>query len=145
MVELITTTCMLVASVGLFVYWFRYTCLLMLRAETAHNYASDLAMAHGLGIVHVQSQLNTDQVGDLHGLHAALERDYAIMQTLLTTGADAQSQLQNRMLRVYYHAAQACYSASRSLSATAARQALEEMATVVAHFANVAGEAAAAA
>ena len=145
MVELVTTVSLLVASVGLFLYWFRYTCLLILSARTAHDFASDLAPAYGLRIIEIQSRLNADQAGDLAGLHAALERDYAIVQKLLTHSADTQSLIQNRMLGLYYQTAQISYTVSRSFSTSAASRALEEMAAVVAHFANAAAEAAAAA
>ena len=139
MVELITTILLLAGSIVLFLYWFRYTCLLILSARTAYDYARDFHL------VDVQEQLNADQAGDLAGLHAALEHDYAIVQTLLNHVADEQSALQNRMLGLYYRTARICYAVSRSFSTSAARRALEEMATVVSHFANAAGEAAAAA
>jgi predicted RecB family endonuclease len=145
MVELITTILLLAGSIVLLLYWFRYTCLLMLSARTAHDYARDLAPAYGLQIVDVQDQLNTSQAGDLARLHAALEHDYAIVQTLLNHGVDQQSRLQNQMLGLYYRTARVWYAASGSFSPSAARRALEEMATVVAHLANTAGEAAAAA
>ena len=145
MVELITTILLLAGSTGLLLYWFRYTCLLILSARTAHDYALDLAPAYGLHIVDVQDQLSAHQAGDLAGLYAALERDYAIVQKLLTHSADTQSLIQNRMLGLYYQTAQISYTVSRSFSTSAASRALEEMAIVVAHFANAAGEAAAAA
>ncbi len=145
MLELIITCAVTVGSVLLFAYWFRYTCLLILSAKTAYDYAGDLALANGLRIVAVQSQLQTDQAVDLAGVHAALEGDYALIQALLKGTAGEQSILENRMLEIHYRINQAWYGISRSVSATAARQALQEMSMVVAHFANVAGEVAAAA
>jgi hypothetical protein len=145
MVELIITCAISVGSVLLFGYWFRYTCLLILSAKTAHDFAGDLALANGLSVIAVQSQLQTDQNVDLAGLHAALERDYALIQSLLNGVAGDQSILENRMLQIHYQISQFCYGISRSFSPTAARQALQEMSMVVAHFANVAGEVSAAA
>jgi hypothetical protein len=52
-IEAITTVVITAGSVLLFAYWFRYTCLLILSAKTAHDYAGDLALAKGLRIVEV--------------------------------------------------------------------------------------------
>jgi hypothetical protein len=144
-IEAITTVVFTAGSVLLFVYWFRYTCLLILSAKTAHDYAGDLALAKGLRIIEVQSQLRTDRAVDLVGLHAALERDYALIQSLLKRATGEQSVLENRTLQIHYRTNQVWYGITRSFSATAARQALKGMSMVVAHFANVAGEVAAAA
>jgi hypothetical protein len=142
-IEAIITVGITVGSVLLFAYWFRYTCLLILSAKTAHDYAGDLALAKGLRIVEVQSQLRTDRAVDLAGLHAALERDYALIQSLLKRAPGQQSILENGMLQIHYRTNQVWYGIARAFSATAARQALEEMSLVVAHFANVVGEVAA--
>ena len=144
MIEAIATVVITAGSVLLFAYWFRYTCLLILSAKTAHDYAGDLALAKGLRVVEVQSQLRTDRAVDLVGLHAALERDYALIQSLLKGAVAEQSILEHRVLQIHYRTNQVWFGISRSFSATAARQALEEMSLVVAHFANVAGEVAAA-
>ena len=144
MIEAITTVVITAGSVLLFAYWFRYSCLLILSAKTACDYTADLALAKGLRIVEVRSQLRTDQAVDLAGLHAALARDYALIQSLLKRAAGEQSILENRMLQIHYRTNQVWYGITRAFSATAARHALEEMSLVVAHFANVAGEVAAA-
>jgi hypothetical protein len=143
-IEAIATVVITAGSVLLFAYWFRYTCLLILSAKTAHDYAGDLALAKGLRVVEVQSQLRTDRAVDLVGLHAALERDYALIQSLLKGAVAEQSILEHRVLQIHYRTNQVWFGISRSFSATAARQALEEMSLVVAHFANVVGEVAAA-
>jgi hypothetical protein len=141
-VEQITTGIITAGSVLLFAYWFRYTCLLILSAKTARDYAADLVQATGLRVLEVQSRLRADQTIDLAELHAALERDYSFIQSL-SHGTGEQSTLENRMLRIHYSISHASYSISRYVSATAARSALQEMSTVVMHFANVAGENAA--
>jgi hypothetical protein len=144
MIDLITTIALTVGSVVLFLYWFRYSCLLILNAEKANEYACALASTHGLHFVEVQSRLAASQPAELDKLRGALDRDYAVIQRLLS-GVEQESRLQNWMLGLYYQAAQSTFKLSRSLSPRAARQALEQMETVVAYFANVAGEAAAAA
>ena len=145
MIEKFTTMLITSGSVLLFAYWFRYTCLLILNAKTPHNYAADIVRARGLGVVEVQSQLRANRSVDLAVLHAALERDYALIQSLLKRPAREQSILENRMLLIHYRSIQVWYRISRFLSATAALQALNEMSLVVVHFANVAGQEAGAA
>ena len=104
-----------------------------------------MVRARGLGVVEVQSQLRANRSVDLAVLHAALERDYALIQSLLKRPAREQSILENRMLLIHYRSIQVWYRISRSMSATAALQALNEMSLVVVHFANVAGQEAGAA
>ncbi len=144
MIETITTVLITSGSVLLFAYWFRYTCLLILNAKTPHNHAADLVRARGLRIVEVQSQLRANRSVDLAVLYAALERDYALIQSLLKRPAREQSILENRMLLIHYRIIQVWYRISRSLSSTVALQALNEMSLVVVHLANVAGQEAAA-
>jgi hypothetical protein len=139
--ELITTIAITAGSVALFLYWFRYTCMLILTAQSAHDYAGSLAETKGLEFPNVQAQLRTNANRDLDNLYRALDRDYAVIRPLLeTSGTDA---VQARMLGLYYQTLRACYTATRAFSPSATRRALDEMATVIAHFANVAGEAAA--
>ena len=140
MMEQITTGIITTGSVLMFAYWFRYTCLLILSAKTPCDYAADLVQATGLRVVEVQSKLRTDRTIDLAELHAALELDYSLIQSLLQRAMGEQAILENRMLQIHYRINHIWYRISRVLSATAARQALDEMSMVVMHFANIAGE-----
>ena len=145
MIETIITVFITSGSVLLFAYWFRYTCILILNAKTPHNYAADLVRARRLRVVEVQSQIRANRSVDLSVLHAALERDYTLIQSLLDRSVGEQWMLENRMLLIHYRIIQFWYRISRPLSARAALQALNEMSAVVIHFANVAGQEAAAA
>jgi len=82
--------------------------------------------------------LRTDRTIDLAELHAALELD-SLIQSLLQRAMGEQAKLENRMLQIHYRINH-IYRTSRVLSATAARQALDEMSMVVMDFANIAGE-----
>jgi hypothetical protein len=147
MVELIATICITVSSAVLFGYWFRYTSLLILSAKTTRDYAGEVAMANQLSFLTVQSQLRT-QALELDPLQKALDRDYAIVTYLLehVSGASAvEEALEKRMLKIDYRLMRAWYRVSRNFSSEAARNALEEMSQVVAHFANTTGARAAAA
>jgi len=142
MIELITTVLITVSSVLLFGYWFRYTCLLILSAKTTRDFAAQVATANQLGFLEVQTQLRASAT-NLDQLRDALDRDYSVLSGLLKHAGDSSSEgssLENRMLALNYRVMRAWYSASSSFSPAAARQALEEMSMVVAHFANSMGQ-----
>ncbi len=145
MLEFAVTVVLTVGSALLFGYWFRYTCLLILSAKTARDYAREVATANQLSFLQVQAQLREDAV-ELDALHASLARDYDVVTYLLKHAAHSsneESPLEARMLEMNYRLNSAWYQVSRRFSASAARQALEEMSLVVGHFANVMGERAA--
>ena len=142
MIELITTLIITTSSAALFAYWFRYTCMLILSAKTSRDYALSVAQANQLSFVEVQSTLR-ESSADLDVLKDALDRDYKVLTYLLKHASNHSSgdtAIEDRMLQVNYKLMQVWYGASRRLSPVAARRALDEMSTVVAHFANAMGE-----
>jgi hypothetical protein len=141
MVELVATILIIVSSALLFVYWFRYTCLLILSAKTSREYGSKFARENGLDFLEVQSQLREGTSADFERLHAALDRDYSLISNLLKRSGDVG--IEKRMLDIDYRLIGTWYRMTRGFSPTAARRALEEMSLVVAHFANAMGEQAA--
>jgi hypothetical protein len=142
MIELITTAVIIASSGLLFVYWFRYSCLLMLHTRTARDYSTEIAMANQLSFANVQAQLS-QAAADLGGLRASLDQDYAVVMRLMEQASAGQAGIEQKMLAIHYRLMGAWYSVGTHFSPTAARQALEEMSLVVAHFANSIGEAAA--
>jgi hypothetical protein len=142
MIELIATVVITISSVALFAYWFRYTCLLILSAKTARDYAADVASANQLGFVAVQAQLQAESP-DLDRLRAALDNDYRVVRQLLKhmhNSAEGQSAIEIQMLAINYRLMGSWYQVTRHLSSSTAARALDEMAMVVAHFANQMGE-----
>jgi hypothetical protein len=142
MFELAVTIIIAAGSVALLGYWFRYTCLLIVSAKTAEDYAGEVAAANQLSFLNVQSCLHQSAGTDLVGLHGALERDYALLTYLLKNAQSKTEEfsIETSMLAAHYRAMNAWYRVSRNFSAETARGALEDMAMVVAHFANVMGE-----
>jgi hypothetical protein len=141
--ELAVTVTIVAGSALLFVYWFRYTCLLILSAKTACDYAADVAAANQLNFLDVQTRLREGSMAELDPLHTALERDYHLITYLLknaTQSGAEDSSLEVKMLEMYYGLMGAWYRVSRTFSTAAARSALEQMSVVVEHFANVMGE-----
>jgi hypothetical protein len=146
MLELLSTVVITLSSVGLFGYWFRYTCLLILSTKTAQDYAGAVARANQLGFMEVRTALGSLQANDsnIDRLRDALDRDYAVLSDLLKyTGSMGESSLETKMLEANYKVLRGWYQMSRRFSPAAAARALDEMSQVVAHFANIMGEAAA--
>ena len=143
MFQLAVTAIIAAGSVLLFAYWFRYTCLLIVSAKTALDYAGGVAEDNKLNFLSVQSSLNARKTIDLDRLHTALERDYALLTYLLKNASKSspeESSIETRMLELNYRLMRAWYQASRRFSTEMACHALEEMSLVVAHVANVMGE-----
>ena len=130
-------------SLVLFVYWFRYTCLLILSAKTTKDYAGEVAAANQLSFPEVQEQVKDASSDRLDHLRQSLNRDYAVITYLLRHANEFEAvgtSIEQRMLRVDYHLMKVWYHLTRRISVERARQALEEMSTVVAYFANSMGE-----
>jgi hypothetical protein len=141
MIELVVTAVFTASSILLLAYWFRYTCLLIMSAKTTRDYAVSVATANQLGFLDVQAQL-CEAAPDLDPLKAALDRDYKVLTYLLKHAANGAEEgaIEKRMLEIDYRVMSAWYSVSRRFSQSAASHAIEEMALVVAHFANAMGE-----
>jgi hypothetical protein len=116
-------------SFVLVLYWFRYSCILMLRNSSLESESAGA----------VDSQFSCRQVkellrGDtqLDGLERALERDYRLVTYLIehAAGLDLNS-LEDRLLVLDYRVMQWYYRATRSAAPERARYALREMADVL--------------
>ena len=112
-------------------------------ALTTRDYASQFAVANHLSFLDVQSELR-DRSPDFDRMSNLLDRDYATVLRMVEQANSGQARLEQQMLSAYYRVSRAWFRMSRRFSTQAAWQALEEMSMVVSHFANAAGEAAAA-
>ncbi len=129
-------------SLVLFVYWFRYTCLLILSAKTTKDYAGEVAKANQLSFPQVQNQLR-GQLSEYGPLHALLDRDFQLLTYLLRHAAKFELggySAEERMLMVDYRIMKAWYSLVGNLWPLQAKYALSEMSDIVGHFANALGE-----
>ncbi len=136
-------------SSALFVYWFRYTCMLILSTKSGKDYAKHVATANHLSFLDTREQLSAaaDHTrAPLDGLHRSLDRDYRLVSYLLRHAAGYQSggiSLEHYLLRLDYKLMSAWYRLVRKVSSSLARGALLEMATIVSHLANNMGRRAA--
>lgn len=126
-------------SAVLFVYWFRYTCLLILSSRPTRDFARVAARQFDLAFVEVQTSL-ADGVPDLAALHAKLDKDYAAINRVIHNYKVRVDAVEGIMLRVHFKAMRAVYALTHRLAPKQARAALVQMADTIAHFAGVAGE-----
>lgn len=145
MISVILSALVIVFSLALFLYWFRYSCILILRTRTASDFSSSLASGSPLTFDQIQRELESGSTGvDLETFRRCLEHDYELISSLLARApgiAEHFSQLEQLMLQADYKVMQAWDTASRRLLRQPSRRAIAEMSAIVAFFANVAGEA----
>ena len=123
-------------SVVLFVYWFRYSCLLILQDRASH--ALPQTIGAGLTFPAVQRLLKDGErrLELLDQLQRDLANDYRIVCFLLRCSPDTGvDPIERRMLMLDYWIMQAWYSAARRLAPPQARKALEEISNIVSYFA----------
>ena len=141
---MIVSIAILVMSTGLFLYWFRYTCLLILSAKTSRDYSRDVAAANRLQFVEIQSQIKrVVDPAEMDRLQVCLRRDYEVISALLRHTHDATlegSAVEDTMLKIDYRIMEVWYGVARSLSPRHAAHAITEMCQIVGYFANSMGE-----
>jgi hypothetical protein len=142
-VRMIATIVILAVSVALFVYWFRYSCLLVLSTKTTLNYSLDIAEAHGLSFVAAQESVSVAPFETIQGYRRCLEEDYKKVSALVQeteAGADDSYRMECSMLMVNFRCMSLLFDLAGSASERLARAAVREMAQIVEHHANIAGE-----
>ncbi len=129
-------------SLALFAYWFRYSCLLILRTQTAEDFSGEVCRANGLSFDLVKGQIASESNPNLVALYDSLERDYQIVSALLDQLAPSQSEnaLELKLLRANFRVTQVWFRVSHTLGLRSTISALEEMAETVGHFANTFGQ-----
>jgi hypothetical protein len=148
--EVLKTTLMIISlimsgvSVGLFIYWLRYTCQLILTTKSARDYTRDVAAANGLLFLRVQQELaQARERLDLNTLHSQLENDYRLLTYLLVHGPAFHAnsdRLEQIMLMLNFRLLKASYALTCRISVSHGKRALREMTQVVGYFANRMGE-----
>jgi hypothetical protein len=117
-------------SLAMLVYWFRYSCVLLLRSHRELADSSYAMEDNRFHVGEVQQRLQTAEI--LDPLHASLQRDYQVLTYLLehAVGLELQA-LEDRLLVVDYRVMQWWYQLTRTAAPEQARQALREMAEVL--------------
>jgi hypothetical protein len=113
-------------SLILLVYWFRYSCLLLLRNSTVDAEMFD----QRFGFSAVREQLNAG--ASLDPLHQTLARDYRLLTYLIGHAAGLNlTRLEDRLLVIDYKVMQYYFRITKSAAPAQARRALTEMATIL--------------
>ena len=113
-------------SLALLIYWFRYSCLLLLRTGTVEPDTLD----QRFGFSRVQSELRAG--GNLDVLYRSLDQDYHLLTYLIEHAAGLNlPALEDRILVFDYKVMQFYYRATKIAVPSQARHALAEMAAVV--------------
>jgi hypothetical protein len=115
-------------SFVLLVYWFRYSCLLVLRNNSEQP--TPPALNSQFTFRDVQKRLRTES--HLDPLHHSLNRDYQVLTYLLDHASGLElANFEDRLLFWDYKAMQWWYRLTKTAAPGQARRALREMACVL--------------
>jgi hypothetical protein len=121
------------------VYWFRYTCILLVRhgAEEARSFSPAAQASFNFG--DVQTRLRSER--ELDPLHTALRRDYQVLTYLVQHASGLQIEsFEERLLVWDYKMMQVWYAVTKTAAPEQARAALTEMASVLSILAGRIGQ-----
>lgn len=143
--EMVASIVIIAFSVALFAYWFRYSCILILRTRTSVDYATFVAKASSLSVLEIQRLLDgaPDSL-DLTAFRDALELDYRIVNELLSRAPMVEEHLstvEQAMLRIDFRMMSLWDGLSRRFLGGPSRAAVSEIASIVGCLANAAGSA----
>jgi hypothetical protein len=131
---------LIVFSLALLAYWFRYSCLLIVHTRTAEDFALGVSRANRLSFAMVKERLESGEARELAPLYESLSRDYEVLTQLLGQLNREEQQLEERLLQLNFRVTQVWFRVANAVGLKAAVDALEEMSEMVAHFANSVGE-----
>jgi hypothetical protein len=134
--SLIANIFIIAGSSALLVYWFRYTCALILRQERGVDYALRVASTIRLNFPQTERALQIDpRPPALDRLHESLENDYRLLTGLLRE-AGAGNSIERRILTIDYQMMRTWYKLTRRSDASPqAKNALTEMSSILGYFA----------
>lgn len=119
----------IVISLALLAYWFRYSCVLLLK-DRALGAAEDPVQAVRFSFGAVRERLQSEP--DLDPLNSSLRRDYELVMYLVKHASGLElTNIEDRLLVWDYRLMQCSYRLTKTLYPSQARQALFEMASVL--------------
>lgn len=135
---MLTNIVIILCSAILLIYWFRYSCLVILNTKASCGRAEDsvgpLWATLAMGRRRVEA---VAMPGQLDELSSTLDRDYRLLTYLLkhTAGLEMGGlTIEQRMLMLDFRLMQLWYRLSRTLFPPQSRKALAEMSDIVACF-----------
>jgi hypothetical protein len=117
-------------SVILLVYWFRYSCVLLLRNSAEQNADTQFPADQRYSFPGIRERLRTE--AQLDPLQRALGRDYQVLTYLVqhTAGLELEG-IERRILTLDYRCMQWWYRITKTAAPDQARKALSEMADIL--------------
>jgi hypothetical protein len=135
----------IVLSAGLLLYWFRYSCLLIVRSRREHALIFDVAQANHLSFPAVRERVATAEPASLESLYRSLSRDGEMLLYLLDhTVGPALPLVEKRLLALDFALMRIWYRIAFPFSKSHARAAVREMTDLVTCFADAMGRRASA-
>jgi hypothetical protein len=126
---MITSLLIIAISAVLFVYWLRYSCLMLLRSAQEGT-VEGAVLEEPFNVSSVKERLKTDT--DLGALAQSLDRDYRLVTYLIEHAAGLElASIENRLLVMDYRLMRVWSRVTRTLAPTHSRNALSEMAAVL--------------
>jgi len=120
----------IVFSSALLLYWFRYTCILLVRNGAEEVREASAAVQTSFSFGEVQKGLLNNS--ELDPLHRSLQRDYHVLTYLVSHASGlALASWEDRLLVWDYKLLQIWYAVTRTAAPEQARAALGEMAAVL--------------
>ena len=139
-----TSVVIIILSVAMFVYWFRYSCVLILQSNWSEELAQVVAVQNGLCFGSVEESLaRADTAQSMDRVKDLLDGDLARVLGLLSNCPGVQEtgqSLECRMLMLDYRLMKAWFAVTRSTAGPKAQGALREMALVVGYLAGECGD-----
>ena len=128
-------------SIVLLLYWFRYTCLLLLQNHNEPALVARVAEANGLNLLTVQYELRAVDASQWQAVERALDHDYEILAFLLEHATElGGSRLERLVLAIDFRLLRLWHRLVRSVAPENARQPLTEMAAVLTRMSAMVGE-----
>lgn len=140
--QVVISLLIIAASLVLFAYWFRYSCLLILSTQTTQDYTGVVAKASGMSLLDMQAQLEQGGGYDLAAVQRSMQADYQRVTRLLAKAPGLEAHLsasERIILRLDYRLMQLYARITARRHPDQAREALLEQCAILSHFANAAG------
>ena len=135
--NVLTSIAIIAISLALFLYWFRYTCQLILSTSTAKDCRTEVAANNRLKFLEVQSQLGSAPPPSLDWCKRSLDCDFALVNYMhrnTTQKAGSAGGVEELMLRLDYRFLGSWYLLVSRFSAAKARSTLDEMSQIIGYF-----------
>lgn len=123
----------------MFVYWFRYICLLVLQNGSNVAVAHRVAQTIRLSFPRVRDSLDGVPTAGLDELFTALEQDYRTLNDLLPQ-AQGSTSIERRLLDLDFQLMRVTYRVGRALGIPIGRTALKEMSSILNFYATAVGQ-----